>query len=101
MMADFKKTIATTTATVTGASGMTTRPQHPEAAADEVLIGNMLASDFKTLGWLTKRMGIVAYETNGRRLANFRPVFVKRPEIEAAGVEIPSSGTIDYRSRLF
>jgi hypothetical protein len=100
-MADFKKTIATPAATIVGAAGMTTRPQHPEAQADEVLIGNMLAPDFKTVSWLTKRMGIVAYETNGRRLANFRPEFVKRSEIEAAGVEIPSSGTIDARSRLF
>jgi hypothetical protein len=73
------------------------RVRHPEADADEIWIGNMFAVDFPKVGWETKRMGEVAYEARGRRIANFRPVFVKRAEIEAAGVPIPATGPMDHR----
>ena len=70
---------------------------HPEAREGEVLIGNMFVCDFTAVGWRTKRLGKVAYETSGKRIPNFRPVFVSRFEIEAAGVAIPDSGVIDHK----
>lgn len=73
------------------------RPIHPEAAAHEILIGNMFAADFRRVGWTTKRLGKVAYEASGKVIQNFRPVFVARYEVESAGVEIPDSGAVDHR----
>lgn len=81
---------------------MTQKTAHPELAPGEVLIGNMFSCDFSRVGWATKRMGRVAYETGGKRIPNFRPVFVQSTEIEAAQSdgslrESPTPGTIDHR----
>jgi hypothetical protein len=73
------------------------RGVHADAHADEVWIGNMSATDFPAVGWSTKRLGKIAYDTSGKRIPNFRPVFVQRAEIEAAGVAIPEEGAIDHR----
>jgi hypothetical protein len=76
------------------------RPQHPEATVAEVWIGNMFAADFRSVGWRTKRLGKTAYLFNGDpipKTQGFRPVFVARSEIEAAGIEITDSGPIDHR----
>lgn len=76
------------------------RVNHPEAKEDEVWIGNMFRSDFSRVGWNTRRLGETAYLTNGKQIPKsqgFGPVFVKRSEIEAAGVDIPAMGIIDHR----
>lgn len=78
------------------------RAIHPEAADDEVWIGNMFRSDFAMVGWTTKRLGKTAYLANGKpipKTQGFGPVFVKRAEIEAAGPlpDSPTPGTIDHR----
>lgn len=75
-----------------------TRSIHPEAEPDEVRIGNMFKCDFRNVGWTTKRLGRVAYDTlTGEKLSGgFRPVFVRRAEIEAAGIPIPDVGPIDH-----
>ena len=52
---------------------MTIRPQPPEAADDEVLIGNMFACDFPAVGWSTKRKA-KSYQLNGERITT--PGFV-------------------------
>ena len=75
----------------------TTRAPHPEATAGEVWIGNMFAVDFKHVGWGSKRLGKVAYETSGRQIPNFRPVFVARAEMVAAGVDTAGPGPLDHR----
>ena len=69
------------------------RPRHPEAEADEELIGNMFAGDFKAVGWQSKRKAR-AYQLDGKRIntAGFISVLVSRREIEAAGVAIPDDG---------
>ncbi len=72
---------------------------HPEIRPGEILIGNMWGSDFKNVGWISKRRGNVAYFTDGRpipRTQAFVPCFVQRSEIEAAGVAIPGTGVIDH-----
>jgi hypothetical protein len=76
------------------------RMSHPEILPGEVLIGNMFRSDFKFVGWKTKRRGVTAYLTNGKpipKTQGFCPVFVTRAEIEAAGVAIPATGPVDHR----
>jgi hypothetical protein len=72
---------------------------HPEADPDEVWIGNVYKVDFPAIGWETKRLGIKPLDMSGERLkgGNMRPVFVKRREIEAAGVPIPEYGPVDHR----
>lgn len=76
------------------------RTIHPEAHPDETWIGNLFATDFKLVGWTTKRRGETAYMANGNaipRNQGFRPVFVTTSELTAAGVQIPDTGTIDHR----
>ncbi len=73
------------------------RPVHPEAADTEVCVGNMWACDFPKVGWKSKRLGKVSYDCDGTRIPTFRPVFVTRSEVEAAGVEIPDVGPVDHR----
>jgi hypothetical protein len=72
-------------------------PKHPETAAGEVLIGNMFASDFRHVGWQSKRLGKTAYHVSGKRMPSFRPVFVTQRELEAAGIEITPTGPLDHR----
>jgi hypothetical protein len=75
---------------------------HPELEDGEVWIGNILRSDFHLIGWTTKRLGKIAYLTNGKPIPKsqgFGPVFVTSEEIEAAGplALSPTPGTIDHR----
>jgi hypothetical protein len=75
------------------------RASHPEATADEVFIGNIWRSDFSKIGWKTKRLGRIAYASDGREIPKhqaFSPVFASREEVEAAGVAIPDTGVIDH-----
>ena len=78
---------------------MTERFRHPEEQPGEVWLGNIYATDFKAIGWRTKRLGVTPFASDGTRLkgGNMRPVLVLRAEIEAAGVPIPPSGAIDHR----
>lgn len=75
-----------------------TRPQHPEATGDEVLVGNMFASDFRNVGWRTKRKA-KAYQIDGKQITTtgFVSVLVSRAEIEGTGVSIPTTGAVDHR----
>jgi hypothetical protein len=77
---------------------------HPEILSGEILIGQMFKSDFKFVGWKTKRRGMTAYFMVGNKKGQaipksqgFCPVFVARAEIEAAGVAIPETGPVDHR----
>jgi len=75
-----------------------TRPKHPEATGDEVLIGNMFSCDFLAVGWRTKRTA-KSFQLDGKRITTrgFVSVLVSRAEIEAAGVAIPPDGVVDNR----
>ena len=57
--------------------------KHPEQADDEVFIGNTAPTEFSRYDWTTKRMGIQAIRPDSRIIEDYRPVFVKRNEIEA------------------
>ena len=72
---------------------------HPEATADEIMIGNIYPCDFGRIGWKTKRLGKVPLDHSGKKLkgGNMRPVFVARAELLAANVDIPAIGPIDHR----
>jgi hypothetical protein len=76
---------------------MTRATSHPEATEHEVLIGNMFRSDFPRVGWTNKRMGKHAYDSKGRLIANMRPVFVSRAELESSGIDISGPFPLDHR----
>lgn len=75
--------------------------KHPELKRGEVFVTNIFLrrspigifegdnrSDWDCIYWKTKRMGIVAYNNNGKKLSeNSRPVFAKRSEIKKAGLD--------------
>lgn len=51
---------------------------------DEKLIGSIFVPDeeeWNSIGWVTKRMGEVAYTTDGKKIRDMRPIFVKRAEL--------------------
>lgn len=71
--------------------------EHPEATPAETWIGNMFACDFQHVGWATKRLGKTAYETSGKPIPNFRPVFVAKAELQTAGIDISAARPLDHR----
>lgn len=64
--------------------------QHPEQQEGEVFFGNCIADrdDFDRISWKTKRMGNIAYERDGKILPRLHPVFVKKSELDEAGVTL-------------
>jgi hypothetical protein len=61
---------------------------HPELKSGEIFLTNIYTGDmpniddvpFHEFGFLTKRLGMSAYCTNGYRLPNHQPIFVKKWE---------------------
>jgi hypothetical protein len=72
---------------------------HPEAKRGEVHIGNIYPSDFRRIGWISKRLGKVPRGADGEVLkgGNMRPVFVLASEMQAAGCAIEGDGPLDHR----
>jgi len=72
---------------------------HPECKRGEVHIGNVYTSDFRSVGWKSKRLGKVPRGADGIALkgGNMRPVFVLRSEMEAAGCATDGPGPLDHR----
>lgn len=68
--------------------------QHPEIRPGEVWLGNINEGRFDGIGWKSKRSGCIALDYLGRPisqhswLGEFFPVFAKKEELSAAGVEI-------------
>ena len=71
--------------------------RHPELREGEVFISNISdslpsayvndnRSDWRFIGWKTKRMGQVAYDIYGKPISDMRPVFAQRAELKEAGV---------------
>ena len=70
---------------------------HPKLQEGEVFISNIWfedssdpkdsRTDWETIGWRTKRMGSIAYDSNGNVIPDACPVFAKRAEMRDAGVE--------------
>lgn len=74
---------------------------HPELQEGEVFLGNFSFCEgdeekyfvdpghYNEVGWMTKRMGLIAYNTKGEMLPNtMHPVFVRRWELERAGINV-------------
>ena len=58
--------------------------RHPEQQSDEFFITNSTEDDYHNVGWKTKRLGDIAYCTNGLPVLPINtlfPVFVKQEEI--------------------
>lgn len=73
---------------------------HPETAKGEVFLTNISnsfsdaqlfdhddRSDWESIGWRTKRRGLVAYDIYGKPISGMRPVFVQRDELLKGGVD--------------
>ena len=76
---------------------------HPETAEGEVFLTNISTpdegdishlmignrdgiSDWASIGWITKRIGSVAYDIYGKPISGMRPVFVQRAELKKGGI---------------
>jgi len=63
---------------------------HPELRPGEIFLGNFRPDSFaRSIEWPSKRMGIQAYDLDGKKFPQFfgwRPVFALRSELEAANV---------------
>jgi hypothetical protein len=77
---------------MTGAE-MHQRYEHPEALPDEAFIINVrvatyfggrliISPQFGREKWKTKRLGGIAYDTEGKKINGYRPMFVKKAEAE-------------------
>ncbi len=59
---------------------------HPEKRDGEVFIGNagLNGLEFNSIGWKTKRLGIIAYDKNGKISEDkkHRPIFIQLSEME-------------------
>jgi len=59
--------------------------KHPELRKGEVFLGNSIRHGAEC-GWKTRRVGIVAYKTNGEVYTEGRPMFAQIQELVEAGV---------------
>jgi hypothetical protein len=67
--------------------------KHPELRDGEVFLTNATVADIAEICRKTKRVGSVAYMTNGTRInveCGLYPVFVQRSELDAAGISCAS-----------
>ncbi|MBE9592839.1 MAG: hypothetical protein IMF19_05105 [Proteobacteria bacterium] len=56
--------------------------RHPELEVGEMFLTHCRSEDYIEIGWISKRMGVVAYTPRGVPLPKYRPVFVLRSEYE-------------------
>jgi hypothetical protein len=61
------------------------KPLHPEQQKGEVFLGNSKPDVVRYIGWKSKRVGMVAFNWDGKPLANQVPVFVSAEELREAG----------------
>ena len=54
---------------------------HPERKPDEVFLANVPVDDWPRLPWETKRIGKAAFDFDGNRISDLRPVFVTMAEV--------------------
>ena len=60
---------------------------HPEMQEGEVFWSNIHSvANLEAVGWTTKRLGEVAYDSYGKEIKGMRPVFIQRTELSEAGV---------------
>jgi hypothetical protein len=83
--------------------------QHPEQQDDELYMGNQPMLDADTpmppmqVGWRSARLGVNVYGAEGlegQLLPRYRPIFIKRSEIEAAMVTANEESRAIYQRML-
>lgn len=64
---------------------MFSNEKHPELQEGEVWLTNMDPQDdtWDHIGYATKRMGRIAYSTEGQLIPGMVPVFAKKEELES------------------
>lgn len=72
-------------AAVDGARVPAPKPLHPEQRAGEIHLCDLELAGAHVVGWNTKRIGFVAYGSDGTPVAGKVPVFVQVDEFKAAG----------------
>jgi len=63
---------------------------HPERRSDEVFLANVPDEDWARLPWETKRIGKTAFDFDGNRISNVRPVFVAKKEVGRESLQLLS-----------
>ena len=62
--------------------GLGKNEKHPELKGGEIFLTNSTLEDYNCrIGWKTKRMGEIAYDTDGAPINDLFPVFVHLSEI--------------------
>ena len=62
--------------------------EHPELREGEIYFGNDEPEGFERIGWKTKRLGKVAYDSNNQpydEANNLFPIFVQKSELKEHG----------------
>lgn len=63
---------------------------HLEQTEGEIFITNATSEVYPKVGWKSKRIGITAYDINGKPIINqeYFPVFAQIDELRGAGIDI-------------
>lgn len=56
--------------------------KHPETRPGEIFLSNIESQYFATSTYRTKRLGVTAYDINGKPVAGLYPMFVQASELE-------------------
>ncbi|MEK7082586.1 MAG: hypothetical protein AAB972_00320 [Patescibacteria group bacterium] len=61
---------------------------HPELQDGEVFLTNASyrRSSWESIGWRTKRKGVIAYDIYGKQINGMFPVFVQKEELINGGI---------------
>ena len=62
-------------------------PEHPEQRDGEVFLCNSTVDDYSDIRFTSKRRGQTAYDWKDNPIRSMFPVFVKRDEVTAKGID--------------
>lgn len=72
---------------------------HPELRPGEVFLTNIWPGGVKEMAWRTAREGIQGYDSNGKKLKSWRPIFVQKSELEKFGISMASPDRLKKQRR--
>ncbi len=63
---------------------------HPEIKTGEIFFTNATRDQFKSMKWVTKRLGAIAYNGNGEKLniEKWYPVFLLKEELKLSKIDL-------------
>ena len=63
---------------------------HPELLDGEIFFTNATTKHFHKMNWLTKRIGVIAYDGQGKQLnhEDWLPIFLRKSELIQKGMII-------------